>query len=121
MSAPPGALLLGEQLRRPAGSLQRPAGLAGRQRAGRAGQQQLGPLGLLAPDLVKPADALVRLGQRICWQPGREQGRAPFDAQGRVTGSDLVEPQLRLVEAGQGPGQVTAAQSEHAPVHHGVR
>ena len=121
MSAPPAPALPAEQLGRFAGPLKCAIRQPGRQRADRAGQQELGPLGLLAPDLIQALDGLVRLGQRIPWQPGGEQGRAPFDTQGRIDGSDLVEPDFGLIEARQSSRQVATAQREYAAVNHGVR
>ena len=120
MSTPP-APALAEQLGRLAGPLQRAIRQPGRQRADRAGQQELGPLGLLTADLIKALDGLVCLGQRIPWQPCGEQGRAPLDTQGRIDGSDLVESEFGLIEAGQSSRQVAIAQREYAAVNHGVR
>ena len=94
MGLPPGTLQRPEQ----AVGTQRPVlggrGLGRGQRAVGGHQQQFGLLGIAAALFVRLPDRVVRLGQRVGGQPGRQQDGAPVDAQ--VYGRHLQPPVTRV-------------------------
>ena len=95
--------------------------LAGGQRTRRRRQQQLGPFGRPAVDLVQLADRRVGLLHGIPGQPRGRQRGAPVNAQIRVRGAETLIPLRRLIEAGQRLRQVAEPQGDQPPVHGGLR
>ena len=100
---------------------QRRGGIAGGQCAPRCRQQQLGPLGRAAVDLVQLGDRGLGLLLRVPEQSCSRQGGTAAHAEIGLGDPETLEAVRRLVKAVQRFGQIAESEGDRAPVHGDLR